>query len=138
MIRLAHLGAALVIACTAPLPVERSSAPSPTERSANTIRAIRTVASTGPFREAGVEIELQSSRLFPARNELAVLRIGTRTFLRSRYPDSGDLHALILFLTSAEFAALTSGDPVTVGYGVGGGGDRWDFGPLDKGRLDRP
>ncbi len=85
-----------------------------------------------------MEIELYSARPFPVRNELAVLQIGPRMFLLSRYPDSGDTHVLIFFLTPQEFAALPNGDPVMVKYGVSdSGGDRWEFGALEKGQLDR-
>ena len=84
-------------------------------------------------------MEVASPRAFPVRNEIVVLRIGSHRFQRSRYAADGDTHVLIFFLTSAEYAALATGDPVAVMYGAGDdGGDRWQFGALEKVQLDRP
>ena len=134
----AILGAAVLSGCTAAFPAAAPSAsPTPTTV-ANVIRAIRSVGAAAPFREPGVEMELASARGFPVRNEIVVLHIGSQMFLRSRYAGDGDTHVLLFFLTPGEFAALASGDPVAVTYGTGeDGGDRWQFGALDKRQLDR-
>jgi len=93
----------------------------------NAINTIKTV-------EAGVDVELTSPRGFPVRNELIVLRIGTREFTRSRSPEDGSLNTLIFTLTAEEFAATATGDRVVVQCGLD---EVWDFGTLDKSRLDR-
>jgi hypothetical protein len=113
-------------------------APSPSDADGNVLRSIRGVDVSGPFREAGVEIELFSPRAFPVRNEIAVLQIGTHMFLRSRYPASGDTHTLFFFVSPPEFAALGDGDRATMRYGIeAGAAQNWEFGFLDKRRLDR-
>ena len=102
-----------------------------TAQEANAINAIKTV-------EAGVDIELTSTREFLVRDEVVVLRIGAREFKRSRSPEDGSLNTLIFTLTTEEFAATNTGDRVTVQYGRGESrSDVWDFGTLDKSRLDR-
>jgi hypothetical protein len=100
------------------------------EPAVNTISGIRAV-------ESGVEIELHSSRPFPVRNQITVLRIGDKEFTKSRYPKDGNLDTLIFKLTSDEFGQLANGDPVRVQYGRGVTADYWDFGTLDKRRLAR-
>jgi hypothetical protein len=39
--------------------------------------------------------------------------------MASRYPENGDTGTVILTLTSADFAQLEDGSPVTVQYGLG-------------------
>jgi hypothetical protein len=83
----------------------------------------------------GVEITLTSVRKFPVLGELAVLRIGSRSFTLSRYA-SGDLHTLVFTLTVDEFDALDDGAPVSIQYGSSNApppaGRSWRFGPLRK------
>jgi hypothetical protein len=83
----------------------------------------------------GVEITLTSVREFPVLGDLAVLRIGSRSFTLSRYA-SGDLHTLVFTLTVDEFDALDDGAPVWVQYGSGNAprppGRSWSFGSLRK------
>ena len=93
----------------------------------NVIKSMKTVGSE-------VELQLTSSRSFGVRNALAVLRIGTQEFTKSRSPEDGSLNTLIFTLTSDEFARLAPGDRVTVQYGNEPG---WDFGTLDKRLLDK-
>jgi hypothetical protein len=100
------------------------------EPAVNTISGIRTV-------ESGVEIELHSSRPFPMRNQITVLRIGDKEFTKSRYPKDGNLDTLIFKLTPDEFGQLANGDPVRVQYGRGVKADYWDFGTLNKRLLVR-
>jgi hypothetical protein len=99
-----------------------------TESVLNTIRGIRST-------DSSVEIELQSTKPFPVRSEIAVLRIGTREFMNSRYPADGRLDTLIFKLTPDEFAQVASGDPIRVQYGRGAKANYWDFGTLDKRSL---
>jgi hypothetical protein len=93
----------------------------------NTIDSIRTV-------QSHVEIQLTSSRAFPVRNEIAVLKIGREEVTLSRYPEDGSTNTLIFTLTAAEFDHLQSGDEVTVQYGRYDAVDRWYYGKLDKAR----
>jgi hypothetical protein len=99
----------------------------------NTIRSIRSV-------DRAVEIELHSTREFPVRAEVVVLRIGTREFLLSRPPADGSLHTLIFTVAAEDFAAVPDGAPVVVKYGKGpdegepaaAAALRWTFGKLNK------
>lgn len=104
----------------------------------NLITDIRTVSSAeGLGYRTGVEIELLSSKGFPVRDELPVLRIGGQEFLLSRYTEDGDTHALIFTLTEEAFAKTKTGDEVTLQYGRGESNARWNFGRLDKSLLNK-
>lgn len=92
----------------------------------NIVNKISAVAS-------GVEIELHSTRPFPVRNEIVILRIGNEEFTKSRYADDGDLKTLIFTLTPTEYARINTGDKVTVYYGRNASTEnKWDFGAMDK------
>ncbi len=83
-----------------------------------------------------IEVVVWASNGFPVRNEIAVLRIDSKEFMLSRYPESGDTQTLIFTLTPEEFAQTATGDLVTVQYGRGGeSNEQWNFGTLDKGLL---
>lgn len=107
----------------------------------NSIKSIRTVtlrSIQGTL--TGVEIELTSTCAFPSRNELVVLGIGKQEFILSRYADNGYTRTIIFTLMGDEFAKVKTGDPVKIYYGRGGGelgGQKWEFGPLDKSMLDK-
>jgi hypothetical protein len=94
---------------------------------ANTIRSVRAV-------QSGVEIEVHSATEFPVRANIVVLRIGDKEFTQSRNPADGSLNTLIFTLTPGEFAQVNHGDPVSVYYGRGETGGRWNFGALNKPR----
>jgi hypothetical protein len=83
---------------------------------------------------ANIEIELYSPRRFPVRNAAPILRIGSQEFILSQYKD-GSTKTLIFTLTSEQFATVSNGDPVALWYGPSDVGDKWVFGPLDKGML---
>ena len=85
----------------------------------------------------GVEIEVSSADAFPVINELWNLRIGTKDFVVSRYPSTGDTHTLIFTLTVEEFDRTTNGEPVIVQPGRDQVSDRWVLGTLDKSQLNR-
>ena len=104
----------------------------------NTVKSIRTVNGV-------VEVELHSSREFPVRDEVVVLRIGKKEFLRSRSPEDGSLKTLIFMIEPDEFGSLADGEEMTVKYGKSreDAGDvgadaasahrpRWNFGKLNK------
>jgi hypothetical protein len=93
-----------------------------------------------------IEIELHSSREFPVRDQVVVLRIGKTDFLRSRSPSDGSLKTLIFILTPDDFGRLADGDAMSVRYGLeysdaptaqpsGADETRWDFGRLNKALL---
>ncbi len=103
----------------------------------NTIK-IRAVASASVLGgQSGIEIEVTSDTPFPARNELAILRIGSQAIAVSRYPDNGDTHTLIFALTPEQFAQVNSGDEVIVQYGLGEADVQWSFGRLNKAALNQ-
>jgi hypothetical protein len=104
----------------------------------NTVKSIRTVNGV-------VEVELHSSREFPIRDEVVVLRIGKKEFLRSRSPEDGSLKTLIFMIDPDQFDSLADGEEMTVTYGrsKGEAGEvgasaasahrpRWNFGKLNK------
>ena len=91
----------------------------------NTVSGVRAVGS-------GVEIEVHSTTEFPVRANIVVLRIGGKEFTRSRNPADGSLNTLIFTLTQGEFAQVNQGDAVSVYYGHGDTGDRWNFGAFNK------
>jgi hypothetical protein len=104
----------------------------------NTVKRIQTV-------DGVVEIEIQSNREFPIRDQVVVLRIGDKEFLRSKTPENGSLKTLIFMLTPAQFDSLVDGAQMTVKYGRDRNGEgpqveaaqvarglRWDFGKLNK------
>jgi hypothetical protein len=116
----------------------------------NVVRSIRPAApSVGQAAAAEIELELYSSREFPVLNQVVVLRIGTRDFLKSRTPDDGSLHTLIFSVPADVFDSLPDGAALAVRFGKadpGGPPDvaparanrlRWDFGSLDKSLLRR-
>jgi hypothetical protein len=86
---------------------------------------------------AEVEIEVESTTEFPVRDELVVLRIGSREFTKSRSPADGSLNRLIFSLPYGEFAQLQPGEPVVVEYGHNGHGPRWNFGQLTRSLLGK-
>ena len=96
----------------------------------NTIKSIQTAGSN-------IEITVQSTQGFDVRDEVVVLQIGSYTFSVSRSPDSGDTQTLIFILTTSEFAQLSTGDPVSLGWGSDGSSNRKNFGTLDKSILDK-
>jgi hypothetical protein len=85
-----------------------------------------------------VEIEISSPDGFPVMNSLPVLRVGSREFLLSRYPDNGATDTLIFTLTGAEFAQLVTGEEISLQYGEGNEPSRmWNLGSLSKNLLGR-
>jgi hypothetical protein len=103
----------------------------------NAVTELRALAST-------VEITVTSSKSFPVRALPPVLTIGDARFTLSRNPVDGRLDTLIFIVPAEGFALLPDGDPIRVRYGLTPGapsaldparGDVWDFGNLDKSRL---
>jgi hypothetical protein len=83
-----------------------------------------------------VEIELTSPTPFPVRGELAVLEVGGVTTDLSAHP-GGDLRRIVFRIPRTTFDRTASGDSMVMRYGQGQD-VRWEFGALDKARLDRP
>jgi len=95
----------------------------------NVVKSIKTNQS------GDVEIELKSTKEFPVRDAVIELRIGNQTFRRSRPGADGSLNTIIFVLTHDEFVRINAGDSVTVGFSHEPPG--WNFGNLDKTRLDK-
>jgi hypothetical protein len=62
---------------------------------------------------------------------MLTLRVGEKSFTLSHYV-GGNSHHVVFSLTDAEFASLSSGDPMLVQYGPKPLGDVWNIGRLDK------
>lgn len=133
LIRGGHLAGAIAICLLISGLLAAAQAPA-----VNTIKRIQTV-------DGVVEIEVHSTRDFPIRDQVVVLRVGDKEFLRSKTPENGSLNTLIFMLTPAQFDALTDGAAMTVKYGRDRDGEgpqvevaqtarglRWDFGKLNK------
>jgi hypothetical protein len=116
----------------------------------NVVRNIRAATPRIAKAAAEIEIELYSSREFPIVNQVVVLRIGTRDFLKSRSPEDGSLHTLIFSVPADVFDSLPDGAPLAVRFGKSdpdtqqdaareraASRRRWDFGSLDKSKLRR-
>jgi len=95
--------------------------------------AVRLIGST---RIAVVQIELKTSQPFPVRDAALQVRIGKKTFINEL---SGDYtgRTLTLSLTPEMFAELEDGAEVLAFFEKPDGGDAWNFGKLDKRKLDR-
>lgn len=84
-----------------------------------------------------VEIEVASQTQFPVLDDMAVLRVGDRDLVMSRYPDDGDTHRLVFRATNAEFNQLADGAPMVVRYGAERATRAWPMGSLRKGGVRR-
>lgn len=119
---------------TTAVPISSAAAPAPRIISAgNRVAGLKTSSATDP---GWVEIELTSVTPFPVRGELAVLQVGGVTTDLSAHP-GGDLRRIVFRLSRSTFDRTASGDPLVMRYGQSND-LRWEFGALDKARLDRP
>ena len=111
--------------------MQQSEPPAPRVH-AGVITSLQRLASVPQLRGApGVEIEITSNQPFPVRDAMLTLRVGEKSFTLSHYV-GGDWHHVVFSLTDAEFASLSSGDPMLVQYGPKSLGDVWNIGRLDK------
>ena len=100
------------------------------------IASIREVSHSAALNGApGVEIELTSDTMFPVRDALPTLHIGSESFQLSGHRN-GDLHTIFFVLDASEFAALPNGTQVVISYGDPGG-ESWDAGTLNKSMLQK-
>jgi hypothetical protein len=83
-----------------------------------------------------VEISLRSPELFMPKGELLVFTVGGVTTSLAGYP-TGDLHDIVFTLRRNDFDALAGGEAMSVRYSGGLSPVEWNFGNLDKSRLDR-
>jgi len=128
------LALALLAACQSSIDFR----PAPDRHNGDMIRSLRSVPAAPELGgRPGIEIQLFRAQGFPVRGEIPILRVGSREFQLSRYPPSGDTRSLIFTLSTEEFAQLMTGDEVSVQYGRDASAPRWNFGRLDKARLDR-
>jgi hypothetical protein len=98
----------------------------------------RGTKNTVKLRSAGkdnVEIEVTSDQRFPIVNAAVGLYIGEQKSLQSRSPN-GETTTLIFTMSAADFAKTKNGDRIVVKYDPDSQG-HWDFGKLDKSRLDK-
>ena len=121
----------------APLPLSEASAPTPSAlrttpriSSGNAVVALR---STPDGR--AVEVELSTTTRFPGGDNILKLVIGNTSSTLSRYVDSY-LKGVVFTLDRSKFDSLQGGEPITVQYGKRAIIE-WDFGSLDKSRLDK-
>ncbi|MBV9570551.1 MAG: hypothetical protein JO056_04840 [Alphaproteobacteria bacterium] len=108
------------------LTVSNATQTPPQHPDENVVVATRRI--TSPSGVSQIEIELQSSRVFPVANALPTLIAGGHSFRTSRFP-SGKTDRLIFTLTPAEFAAIPNGTKLTLRIG---GARPWSFGVLNK------
>jgi hypothetical protein len=119
---------------TTTVPTSAAAAPAPRIISTGTrVAGLKTSSAADP---GWVELELTSATPFPVRGELAVLQVGGVTTDLSAHP-GGDLRRIVFRLSRSTFDRTASGDPLVVRYGRSND-LRWEFGALDKARLDRP
>lgn len=102
----------------------------------NTVKSLRAVGKDA----TDVEMELHSTREFPVRDALVLLRIGAQEIRFSRSPESGSLNTLIFHLSPVQWAQARSGDAMTVYYSEDDPKDpesRWVYPALDKTQLNK-
>lgn len=80
-----------------------------------------------------VKIRLKSVQFFEPRAKGLVLRIGALQSLQAKHP-GGDLHQVEFTLPRRAFEQVGARERLTVDYGAGSS-DVWDFGVLDKSKL---
>lgn len=95
----------------------------------NALVSLRSVAS------GTVEITLSTSTPFKVGGTEAELAVGKEVVRRSQFP-SGDLMTIRFLMDRTAFDRTSHGDALAVRYGDRGSTE-WDFGTLDKSRLDR-
>lgn len=112
----------------------------------NVVQSIRSAApppgQVGSLGLPAVEVQINSTKEFPVRDEIVILNIGGKEFSFSRSPADGSLSTLIFSIPGDAWAALKTGDAIVVYFGQddpkGGSEFRWTFGTLDKSLLDKP
>ncbi len=118
----------------------------PDENNKMRIRSVLRI--TKSSRQPLIEVEVYSSRAFPALDAAVVLLVGEQVFQGAGYRDKG--HVLIFTLTPEKFAKTKTGDEVIVTFqgadpkkvreeDSGGGKEQrwvWKFGKLDKSKID--
>ena len=78
-----------------------------------------------------IELELHSEDLFPVRNAILELHVGSVTSNLSRYGDDGDLHTVIFMLTPEQLAQISDTDVASVGFNPGAPNDTWLLDAID-------
>jgi hypothetical protein len=107
-----------------------------TNNDKNKIESVKATRSSRALaNQAGVEIELTSSREFLPKGEMLTLKVGSQEFSLSRYGEDGSTNRVIFTLTAEQWSLISTGDPVVVQYGAGAGADSRNFGHIDKNML---
>lgn len=96
----------------------------------NIVASIKTTATGNQ-----IEFTLTSTTPFLARNAKLVLDVGDQQSVLGLYPKS-DLKRVVFTLDKTAFDLAQTGDRLFVHY-QRGGGDTWEFGSLDKTKLDK-
>jgi len=112
------------------LPGTRAASLARTVTTGNVVVSIETTATGNQ-----IEFTLTSTTPFLARNAKLVLDVGAQQSVLGLYPRS-DLKRVVFTLDKIAFEAAQTGDRLFVHY-QRGGGDTWDFGSLDKTKLDK-
>ena len=120
------------------LPASSPAAQSPPEEGNAVVGIHNAVRVIGATRQPLVQIELRTSRPFPARDTALQLQIGKRFFLNELSGDHSG-RTLTLTLTPEMFAELKEGAEIVAFFGKPdrsgfAGDDVWYFGRLEKGR----
>lgn len=99
----------------------------------NRVLSVRSVAGTATSTPS-VALELESTELFGIRDALLMLNIASSRFSTFRYSSPDGRTSRVTFsIPRSSFDQLKNGDPIRAGYP----NKEWDFGTLDKARLDR-
>jgi|GEM_PF-538227 len=98
--------------------------------SGNQVVSMTALASLGK-----IELTVSSTTPFLPRDSLLVIDIGAQRGVLGYHP-AGDLRRAVFMIDRTAFDAAASGDRLVVHY-ERGGGDTWEFGSLDKRRLDQ-
>ena len=94
---------------------------------------IRSVAAARELDGApAVEIEVNGTEVFPVRDALYTLRIGTYTARLSRYGTGHDLKQLVFTVPRTALSRMAASEPVVLSLGASGGGPRWQLGRLSR------
>ncbi|MBO0857263.1 MAG: hypothetical protein J2P21_02180 [Chloracidobacterium sp.] len=109
---------------------------STTSPEVDTVESVKATNSSQALpNQAGVEIELTSTREFLPKSEMLTLKVGSQEFSLSRYGDDGSTNHVIFTLTTEQWSLINNGDPIVIQYGSGAGADSRNFGHIDKTKL---
>jgi hypothetical protein len=127
--------AAPLLAANGGVAAAPASVPNAAQLAKRVITTGNRVLSLRLVEQSRVEIELASEQAFQVKNDPLVLSLGALQTLRSRHPD-GDLRRIVFSLDLASFLGLAERAALRVRH-ASNDALTWEFGPLDKTRLQR-